>query len=58
MWDIVQVSSRHLSHDLPCPRCGHPAHIYLACSDNCDCMPTPMPGSARTDHVIPQQDAA
>jgi hypothetical protein len=33
-----------LSHDLPCVRCGHPAHPYLVCGDGCDCQPTRMPG--------------
>jgi hypothetical protein len=45
MWDTVQTSSLHLSHDLPCPRCGHAAHTYLACSDTCDCARTVMPGT-------------
>ncbi|MGH3346636.1 MAG: hypothetical protein ACRDO4_06605 [Nocardioides sp.] len=45
MWDTVQTNARHLSHDLPCPRCGHAVHTYLACSDSCDCDPTVMPGS-------------
>ena len=46
MWDTTQTSSRHLSHDLPCLRCGHAAHTFLACSDVCDCAPTVMPGTA------------
>ena len=48
MWDTVQTSShttaRHLSHDLPCPACGHAVHTYLPCDDACDCPPTVMPG--------------
>ena len=48
MWDTVEttweVTALHLSHDLPCPRCGHAAHTFLACSDTCDCEPAPMPG--------------
>ena len=36
-----------LSHDLPCPVCGHAAHTYLACSDTCACSPTVMPGSVQ-----------
>ena len=44
MWDTVQTSELHLSHDLPCLRCGHAAHTYLACSDTCDCVPAVMPG--------------
>jgi hypothetical protein len=45
MWDTVQTSEQHLSHDLPCPRCGHAVHTFLACSDSCDCAPTAMPGA-------------
>ena len=37
MWDTVQTSRTHLSHDLPCPGCGHAAHTYLPCSDSCRC---------------------
>lgn len=44
MWNTVETSSLHLSHELPCPRCGHGPHIFLACSDTCDCVPAPMPG--------------
>jgi hypothetical protein len=36
MWDTVVESSTHLSHDLPCPRCGHGGHHYLPC-DHCAC---------------------
>lgn len=32
----------HLTHDLPCPRCGHAPHRYLSCSDTCDCVPHPV----------------
>lgn len=57
MWDTVQTTvhstghnaghstGRHLSHDLPCPACGHAVHTYLPCDDACDCPPTVMPGS-------------
>lgn len=45
MWDTVESSSTHLSHDLPCPRCGHAAHTFLACSESCDCEPALLPGS-------------
>ena len=46
MWDTVQSNhQQHLSHDLPCPACGHAAHTYLPCDDSCDCPPTVMPGS-------------
>jgi hypothetical protein len=46
MWDGPQTNQLHLSHDLPCPACGHAAHTYLACSDICSCPPTAMPGAA------------
>ena len=36
MWDTVVEISTHLSHDLPCPRCGHGGHRYLPC-DHCAC---------------------
>lgn len=45
MWDTVQINTVHLSHDLPCPRCGHGVHTHLACSDACDCAPVVMPGA-------------
>jgi hypothetical protein len=37
MWDTVETSPVHLSHDLPCAGCGHGPHSYLPCSDTCDC---------------------
>jgi hypothetical protein len=41
MWDTVQdQESRqtvHLTHDLPCPECGHGPHSFLPCSDSCPC---------------------
>ena len=49
MWDTVQTNDQqHLSHDLPCPACGHAVHTYLPCDDSCDCPPTVMPGSVVT----------
>ena len=45
MWDTVQTSTAHLSHDRPCDRCGHPAHTYLPCSDTCACVPQAVPGA-------------
>ena len=45
MWDTVQTNETHLSHDLPCPRCGHALHTFLACGDECACAPVVMPGS-------------
>jgi hypothetical protein len=47
MWDTIQTNQQHLSHDLPCPRCRHAVHTYLACSDTCDCAPTVMPGTVQ-----------
>ncbi len=46
MWDTVQVNDTHLSHDMPCPRCGHAMHRFLSC-DGCDCQPAAMPGEIR-----------
>jgi hypothetical protein len=45
MWDTVQTTERHLSHDLPCPGCGHAAHTYLPCGDDCACARSAMPGA-------------
>ena len=39
MWDTVQTNERHLSHDMPCLRCGHAMHTFLSCGDGCDCQP-------------------
>jgi hypothetical protein len=45
-----------LSHDSPCVRCGHPAHLFLPCENGCDCEPTLMPGEDRLtrDRVVTQ----
>ncbi len=53
MWDTVQHvrGTATLSHDLPCPACGHAAHSFLACSDECACVPPPMPGSTPSRSV-------
>jgi hypothetical protein len=45
MWDPLRSDDRHLSHDLPCPQCGHAAHSCLPCSDACDCARSLMPGT-------------
>lgn len=50
MWDTAEMPQsyagrEHLSHDLPCPACGHAAHTVLPCGDRCDCPPVAMPGS-------------
>lgn len=49
MWDTVESfsTSTHLSHDMPCPSCGHAKHTYLSCSDTCGCVPPPAPGADR-----------
>ena len=39
MWDTVAENAVHLSHDMPCVRCGHAAHTYLPCDDSCTCAP-------------------
>jgi hypothetical protein len=46
MWDTVQTTTHHLSHDMPCQSCGHAIHTYLVCGDECNCKPAPMPGNA------------
>ncbi len=48
MWDTVQTNELHLSHDLPCPQCGHGAHSYLLCSDTCACPRSLVPGTTST----------
>lgn len=46
MWDTLQDQVHsHLTHDLPCARCGHAVHTFLACSDSCPCTPCVMPGA-------------
>ena len=46
MWDTVEDNRGiHLSHDMPCPSCGHAVHTYLACGDACDCEPAGLPGA-------------
>ncbi|GAB3262733.1 hypothetical protein GCM10027448_37100 [Nocardioides dilutus] len=44
MWDTVETHREHLSHDMPCPRCGHAMHRFLTCDANCSCAPALMPG--------------
>jgi hypothetical protein len=44
MWDTAQTVTSHLSHDLPCSRCGHAQHTFLPCSDTCGCVPSLPPG--------------
>jgi hypothetical protein len=45
MWDTVQTSDVHLSHDIQCPRCGHDLHTFLACGTDCACERVDMPGA-------------
>jgi hypothetical protein len=52
MWDTVVECSTHLSHDLPCPRCGHGGHHYLPC-DTCSC-----PAVGATVHDVREPVAA
>ena len=47
MWDTVQTNNEHLSHDMPCPRCGHGRHTFLSCGDGCECQPAELPGEHR-----------
>ena len=46
MWDVPDEPRVHLSHDIPCPRCHHDLHTFLACGDECACPPCIIPGSA------------
>ena len=50
MWDTVDDTpvhdTDHLSRDLPCLRCGHAIHIYLACGGECSCPPITVPSAA------------
>lgn|GEM_PF-2503817 len=40
MFDTAPEATRlHLSHDMPCPQCGHARHTFLACSETCRCRP-------------------
>ena len=45
MWDTIESDRLHLSHDLPCPQCGHATHTYLPCSETCDCARSVLPGT-------------
>ena len=47
MFDGVITSHSNLTHDMPCRRCGHARHTYLACSDECACVPSEV-GLLRT----------
>ena len=55
MWDTVQVNDVHLSHDMPCPRCGHDVHPFLTCGSDCACEPMGMPGAQATVRRVPGQ---
>jgi hypothetical protein len=52
MWDTIETTSSHLSHDMPCPACGHATHRHLACSDTCSCVPSPLPGERDTSRRL------
>ncbi len=43
MFDCAPTTHTYLSHDMPCGRCGHGRHTYLACSETCPCPPTAPP---------------
>lgn len=48
MWDTIETATKdtvHLSHDLPCPWCGHVGHLYLPCDADCGCTSQAMPGA-------------
>jgi len=48
MWDpLGTAAGPPLSHDMPCPYCGHGAHLYLSCSETCSCSPLGMPGTSQ-----------
>lgn len=48
MWDTLRTAAGPpLSHDMPCPYCGHGAHLYLSCSETCTCSPLGMPGTSQ-----------
>jgi hypothetical protein len=59
MWDTVQDlwgqgaagADQHLSHDRPCPRCGHAMHTFLACDASCGCEPVSVPAHAQAAQV-------
>jgi hypothetical protein len=58
MWDTVESpTTQHLTHDMPCPHCGHATHTYLPCSDTCECVlpwltTRPAPTTAAAAHRI------
>ena len=43
MWDTAETTQVHLSHAVPCTRCGHEGHQLLSCSDTCACVPPLLP---------------
>lgn len=52
MWDTVETSVDHLSHDMLCQRCGHALHTFLSCDDPCRCGPSLMPGESVLADVV------
>ncbi len=53
MWDTAQTNGVHLSHDMPCPRCGHDLHTLLVCDTRCACEPIVMPGAEAASPTSP-----
>ncbi len=51
MWDTAESNPTHLSHDMACQRCGHATHLFLACSETCDCDPVRLPGAATSSEA-------
>jgi len=51
MWETPrsEEAERILTHEMPCPRCGHPPHLFLACGGDCECKPDGMPGDRLSD---------
>lgn len=50
MWETASAEddTDHLTHEMPCPLCGHPPHLYLECGPDCECEPEGMPGERLT----------
>lgn len=54
MFDSVITSHTNLTHDMPCRRCGHARHTYLACSDECSCVPNDQAPTHATTPLAPR----
>ena len=46
MWDTVPTYRDHLSHDMPCQRCGHAMNTYLSCDATAPALRLSCPASA------------